>query len=122
MNFSVLVPEGTTNHDDPKLVCVLPRWHDYIAFFFTNYVAHAATLVAFPGQSVSESIAYSLAALLLPASGILRVVRLFFLRPGMVRDPLRRAARAGALCMVLKKAEPPEPPAPTPGKRVAERR
>ena len=119
MNFSVLVPEGTTNHDDPKLLCVLPRWHYYIAFFFTNYVAHAATLVAFPGQSVSESIAYSLAALPLPASGILRVVRLFFLRPGMARDPLRRAARAGTLCTVLKReAESPEP---TPGKRVVER-
>jgi hypothetical protein len=101
MNFTIVVPEGASNHGDPRLICIAPRWYDYISFFLTNYLAHAATLVAFPGQSNSESIAWALAALLLPASGVLRVVRLLFIRPGAERDPLRRAARAGALCMVV---------------------
>jgi hypothetical protein len=117
MNFTVTAPEGTTNHGDMHLLCIMPRWHDYIAFFFTNYLAHAATIVAFPGQSVSESISYSVAALMLPASGVLRVVRLLFLRPGLQSDPLRRAARAGALCMVLKRpGGPSDSSEPPPGK------
>lgn len=101
MNFTVVVPEGTSNHGDPKLICLIPHWHDYLVFYLTNYLVHAATLVTFPGQSVSESISYALAALLLPSYGVLRIVKLLFIRPGWEKDPLRRAASAGALYMVV---------------------
>ena len=108
MNFTVVVPKGSSNHGDPRLICLIPRWHDYITFFLANYLAHAATLVTFPGQSVLESISYALAALLLPSYGVLRIVKLLFVRPGLERDPLHRAAKAGALCMVVARWLEPE--------------
>jgi hypothetical protein len=32
MNFTLFVPEGTTNHSDPRLICTPRNWKDYIVF------------------------------------------------------------------------------------------
>jgi len=108
MNFTITVPEGTTNHGDPGLLCTPAQWHDYLAFFFGNYVAHAATIVPTPGQSMTDSFFSIFMALLLPGSAIVRSVTVIIRRPATERNPLMCAARAGALCIVLKK--PPKPP------------
>jgi len=110
MNITITVPEGTTNHGDPGLLCTPAQWHDYLAFFFGNYVAHAATIVPVPGQSMSYSFFSILMALLLPGSAIVRSVTVIIRRPAIERkNPLMCAARAGALCIVLKR--PPKSPA-----------
>ncbi|KAL3473062.1 hypothetical protein BJX99DRAFT_261745 [Aspergillus californicus] len=103
MNLTISVPEGSSSHGDPQLLCTPPQWYEYILFFFTNYLAHATTIVAIPGQSITETICLAIAALLAPSSGIMRAVEIFNRRPAFrMRNPLNQAAAAMALGMVVK--------------------
>ncbi|KAI8632846.1 hypothetical protein F5Y19DRAFT_419176 [Xylariaceae sp. FL1651] len=102
MNLTITVPSGSSNHGNPNLLCTPPSWYDYILFYFMNYVAHAATVITTPGQGNSETIFVVLAALLLPGSGITRAIDAIRRHSILESDPLRRAVRAGALCMVVK--------------------
>ncbi|KAK4450922.1 hypothetical protein QBC34DRAFT_447894 [Podospora aff. communis PSN243] len=104
MNYTIVVPEGTTNYGNPQLLCTPARWYDYILFIFANYLAHAATVVPTPGQDIEASICAVLLALILPGSAVARAVTVILRRAATEsKDPLKRAARAGALCIVLKK-------------------
>ncbi|CZR69494.1 uncharacterized protein PAC_19394 [Phialocephala subalpina] len=108
MNFSVAVPPNAQNHGDPGLICLPPVWTDYFIFFATNYIAHAATLITHPGESLQETLIATANALFIPGSGALRAFRflVLYLSPRLTRierrtTPLGQAARAGALCMVV---------------------
>lgn len=105
-NATVTLPAGATNHGDPNLVCVPPSWADLASFFGTNYLAHAATLIPRPGQSLVETAIDTANALFIPGSGMIRAIRLLFFYTDVRRrtPPLTRAARAGALCMIVKRA------------------
>ncbi|KAL3490727.1 hypothetical protein BJX62DRAFT_237841 [Aspergillus germanicus] len=103
MNLTISVPEGSTGHGDPQLLCTPPRWYEYILFFFTNYLAQATTVTAVPGQTFTETIFLAIAALLAPSSGVIRAVDILMRRPAFrLRNPLKQAAAARALCMVVK--------------------
>ncbi|KAL2843051.1 hypothetical protein BJX68DRAFT_270376 [Aspergillus pseudodeflectus] len=103
MNLIISVPAGSTSHGDPQLLCTPPRWYEYIFFFFTNYLAHATTVIAVPGQTTTETVFSAIGALLAPSSGIFRAVEIFIRRPAFrMRNPLNQAAAARALCMVVK--------------------
>jgi hypothetical protein len=77
-------------------------WIDYIMFYVGNYIAHVATVKSFPGESVFSIFIAMIAALFFPTSGIVRglaaIIKLSIIEP----DPLQAAARAGALCMVVR--------------------
>ncbi|KAK1244093.1 hypothetical protein MKX08_002231 [Trichoderma sp. CBMAI-0020] len=104
MNFTITVPEGSTNHGNPNLLCTPAKWYDFIIFFFTNYFAHAASIIIEPGQSLASTGLYILLALTLPGTGVARATRAIWRHAATERkNPLKRAAQAGALCMVLKK-------------------
>ncbi len=106
MNFTIVAPEGTTNHGNPKLLCTPTQWSDVILFFFGNYFAHAATVITKPGQSLTHAGRTILWALVLPGSGINQAVNAILRRAVWeTKNPLKRAARAGALCMVVRKEE-----------------
>ena len=102
MNYTLVAPEGTTNHGNPYLLCIPPKWHDFIIFYFANYFAHAATIVTYPGQGLAETISAIITALLLPASGVGRAAGMIRRGARLAKDPLKQATRAGALCMVVK--------------------
>ncbi len=102
LNFTVTVPDGSGNHGNPNLLCTPPQWFDYILFYFSNYFAHAATVITTPGQGRIETIHVILAALLLPVSGTIRAMEAIIRCSRAESDPLKRAVRAGALCMVVK--------------------
>lgn len=51
-NSTLPLPPGTTNHGNPKLICLPTKWTDVIVFFLGNYVAHAATIRLEPGMSI----------------------------------------------------------------------
>ncbi|UKZ70775.1 uncharacterized protein TrAtP1_011744 [Trichoderma atroviride] len=106
MNFTFTVPEGSMNHGNPNLLCTPAEWYDLIIFFFANYFAHAASVILEPGQGSASTGLYILLALTLPGAGVSRAIRAI-LRHAVTerKNPLKRAARAGALCMVLKKPE-----------------
>ncbi|RYP64374.1 hypothetical protein DL771_008768 [Monosporascus sp. 5C6A] len=102
MNFTVEVPEGTTHHGDPQLICKPPNWKDYVAFYALNYLIHAATIPSVPGETKGEIVFAVLNALFIPGFGVLRALRRLMLRPGFRRTkPLECANAAGALCMVV---------------------
>ena len=103
MNLTIFVPDGTTNHGDSRLLCTPPGWSDFVIFFFANYFAHAGSIILEPGISVRRTLVLIFAALVLPASGINRAVSALWRHALTERaNPLQRAARARALCMVLR--------------------
>ncbi|KAF2671730.1 hypothetical protein BT63DRAFT_476594 [Microthyrium microscopicum] len=92
------------NHGDPNLQCVPTRWSDVIIFFLGNYIAHAATVVQYPGSAPIVSIQNVFYALLFPVTGTTRGLKsiascaVFY----MHKSDLECAARAGALVKVVK--------------------
>ena len=57
-----------------------------------------------PGENLGEVVYSSLNALFIPTSGALRSIRWLTARPALASDELRRAARTGALCTVIKRS------------------
>ena len=107
MTSNITLPQGSTDHGNPNLLCTPAQWYDVLIFFLTNYVAHAATVVPGPGQPWDSSLAYAMHAIFLPSTALVRALVVIARRASFERkNPLKRAARAGALCMVLRK--PPE--------------
>jgi hypothetical protein len=100
INITLSVPAGSSNHGDPRFLCEPPKWYDFVVFFFSNYFAHAATVISVPGQPWIETVEVALFALLLPMSGAARAVSAIRNHAATYRDPMTQAARAGALCMV----------------------
>lgn len=97
MNATFEVPANSSNHGNPHLLCTPPQWHDYVIFYFTNYFAHAATVVSAPGQGFLETLVTVISALLLPTAGISQAMYGMYWHPITMKNKLQRAARARAL-------------------------
>lgn len=102
-NVTITVPAGSTQYGDQ--LCTPPKWTDILIFYLSNYLVHVITVQTYPGESNISVVLAQVAAFLFPTSGIIRglnrIVRLAVLE----KDPLLRAARAGALCMVVRDPE-----------------
>jgi len=102
-NITLPLPAGTSNHGTPGLLCTPTRWTDIVLFFLFNYVAHAATVLTRPGERPVDSIVSIAACLLFPVLGLYRGIEAIFSGAIFVKkDDLRKAARSGALCMVVR--------------------
>jgi hypothetical protein len=99
---SIILPPGTTNHGDPNLLCLPATWSDVLSFFAGNYIAHAATVLSIPGQPAFVACLRIISALLFPVSGIRRGILAIFSGAKLAATDLRMAARARALCRVVK--------------------
>ena len=75
---------------------------DFLSFFLGNYAAHAATVVIYPGESLVATVIAIGFALVFPASGVVRGLTAIARHAAFVSDPLEQAARAGALCTVVR--------------------
>ncbi|KAH0538893.1 hypothetical protein FGG08_004549 [Glutinoglossum americanum] len=102
MNMTVLVPDGTTNHGDPNLICLPMKWHKLALFYFGNYFAHALTVKSVPGESIGEKALSVLLSITLPYAGVAKGLDAIFRNSRSVKDKLQKAARAGALCVVTR--------------------
>lgn len=100
MNITVTVPVGSAHHGSANLICTPPQWLDLAAFYFANYFAHAATVILPPGQRWKGALKTVLLALLLPGTGITIAIASIVNHATTYTDPIRKAAAAGALCMV----------------------
>ncbi|MCJ1427915.1 hypothetical protein MMC29_005821, partial [Sticta canariensis] len=101
-NGNVTLPVGVSNHGDPNLLCSPAKWTDIVIFFLGNYFAHAATIRSSPGDSIYVSTINAVSALFFPASGIRRGLAGVFSLAKFGRTDLQIAARAGALCSVVR--------------------
>ncbi|PVH97184.1 hypothetical protein DM02DRAFT_89579 [Periconia macrospinosa] len=102
-NITLPLPQGTTNHATPGLLCTPAKWSDIITFYLVNYVAHAATVLTRPGERSADYLVSAIGSLLYPALGMFRGIEAILGGAIFARnDDLRKAARSGALCMVVR--------------------
>jgi hypothetical protein len=101
-NITITVPNGTTDHGDPHLLCIPAQWSDIALFFFGNYFAHAATVKLLPGEPTIPGLMAMAFALIYPSSGVVRGLNAIFQSAIFCKSPLKTASRAGALCMVVR--------------------
>ena len=71
-------------------------------FLLANYVAHAATVKSLPGEPTLSVLGSLVFALFFPVSGIVRGVNAVYQRAIFAKTPLEAAAKASALCMVVR--------------------
>lgn len=73
-----------------------------LKFIATNYFAHAFAVGTAPGYGAIYSVLISIGSLAFPYIGLVTACRSLERMAILERDPLKRAARAGALCMVAR--------------------
>jgi hypothetical protein len=93
---------GFTHHGNCNLLCRRASWIDVLIFFLGNYVAHAATVVSRPSQSPLSNMFNIMIALLFPGGGVRNGVEAILTLDKFAPTDLQVAARAGALCTVIK--------------------
>lgn len=115
-NITIAVPEGSTNHGNKEILCTPAQWEDILVFFIANYVAHALTVVVLPGEGPVSHLTNALTSLLFPAFGAYRGLRAIFVGYETIKkkfgdqsseeeQDLRKARRAGALCMIVRSSD-----------------
>ncbi|KAI0897872.1 hypothetical protein F4806DRAFT_379711 [Annulohypoxylon nitens] len=102
---SIVLPDDVSNHGSPDLICTPASWTDVALFYLGNYVAHAATVRVSPGEPILDRIVNSIAILLFPQAGAMKGLNAIFRCAVLEKSPLQRAARSGALCMVVRTPE-----------------
>lgn len=105
--LNITVPAGSTYDGKSKLLCTPIKWQQGVAFYFANYFAHAATVRMRPGEQWPFVICTILLALFVPHAGLYRAMsaihrRAVFHGETFGGSDLRMAARAGALCVVVR--------------------
>ena len=102
-NITVSVPAGSSNHGLPNYICTPVKWYDIILFFGANFFAHAATIRTLPGEKPEDVALTVVLALFFPFSGISRGIEAIVRHASWPPcDDLTKAARAGALCTVVR--------------------
>ena len=102
-NFTL--PAGASDHGDPGLLCVPTKWTDVVGFFLGNYLAHAATVRTIPGASILDTATAAFGALVFPLYGFDQGLDGILSLAKFGKTDLQIAARAGALCKVVKIAD-----------------
>ena len=96
------MPQGITNHGDPKLLCGPSTWTDIAIFTLANYIAHAATVRTKPDESALHVFTAMVFALLIPTSGVVRGIRSICQAAILAKTDIEAAKKAHALCVVVR--------------------
>lgn len=94
-----------SNNHDPKVHCDRTHWYDICWFFFANYILHALSVRSLPGENFYSATVFKLCCLLIPYTGLRRGLCLVSRAGNLAGNDLQAAARASALCMVIRKPE-----------------
>ena len=103
-NSTVVLPAGAFYRGDGDLLCKPAKVTDTLIFLVANYLAHAATTRTWAGESIIDSVLAAVGALLLPGSGVFRGLRAIASNARFAKNDLTTAARAGALCTLVKRS------------------
>ncbi|KAJ7048857.1 hypothetical protein C8F01DRAFT_1003694, partial [Mycena amicta] len=87
-----------------------PRITAILGFFLGNYIAHAATTLSYPGEEFGDYVQTIVIALLFPTAGVVRGLDAIFRCAILGTSDLMCAARAGALCMLIRIDDDEEKP------------
>lgn len=105
-NYTIALPPGSSDHGTPGLICTPTKPIDVLTFYLFNYVAHAATVLTRPGERADDYLVSVIGSLLFPALGLYRGIEAILCGAVFARDDdLRKAARSGALCLVVRGAD-----------------
>ena len=90
-----------------RTYCTIEKstWTNVAIFFLANFVARAAIVKFVPGESALSAFVAPVFVLLLPAGGNSRDLDAVYQRAVFADTPLKTAARAKALCMVVRNPE-----------------
>ena len=88
-----------------NVVCTPTNWYDIVWFYFANYIMHALSVRSLPGENLFTSIVFKIACLMIPYTGIRRGLCLISRASNVVRNDLQAAARANALCMIVRSVD-----------------
>lgn len=97
---------GFFYRDNCTLICQNSTSADVLVFYLGNYFAHAGTILTKPGQSLLTTVLTIINGIVLPGAGMLRGLDAILSFPKRGKTNLQVAARAGALCAIVK--EDPE--------------
>ncbi|KAL8668879.1 MAG: hypothetical protein Q9168_006511 [Polycauliona sp. 1 TL-2023] len=95
----------TTENDGSQVWCEPSQWHDVLWFWFANFLLHALSVRSLPGESWLSSIVFKFCCLLVPYTGVRRGLCLILRASNLAGNDLQAAARANALCMVIRGPE-----------------
>ncbi|MCJ1343300.1 hypothetical protein MMC31_001493 [Peltigera leucophlebia] len=93
------------NHEDPKVHCEPTNWYDICWFIFANYILHALSVRSLPGENSYSSFVIKIGSLFIPFTGLRRGLCLIIRAATAADNDLQAAARARALCMVIRKPD-----------------
>ncbi|KAI4180259.1 MAG: hypothetical protein L6R41_007346 [Letrouitia leprolyta] len=106
-----LSPRGSANatltkeSDGTEVWCQPARWYDIIWFIFTNFILHALSVRSLPGERSFTSTVFKFCCFLVPYTGVRRGLCLILRASNFTSNDLQSAARANALCMVIRSPE-----------------
>lgn len=89
----------------PHVYCERTTWYSVCWFLFSNYVLHALSVRSLPGENTYSATAFKLCCLLIPYTGLRRGLCLISRASNFAGNDLQCAARANALCMVIRTAD-----------------
>ncbi len=91
------------DNGDPRILCVPTTYKSILLFLLANYLAHAATVKSYPGDTALSSLLSATWALFFPSSGVIRAMSSLIRHARFTGgNELQNAIRAGALCMVVR--------------------
>ena len=100
--FVYFITTAFSSPINPYLVCEERRWQIIFVFLTTNYIAHALTIIPFPGAKWTHHLFFSFRALFLPNIGLVEAIRsvvCHFVQGGS-DDPHRALAQNALLILV----------------------
>lgn len=93
------------NSRDPQVLCEPTNWYDICWFIFANYILHALSVRSLPGENSYSSFVIKVGSLLIPFAGLRRGLCIITRASAAADNDLQAAARARALCMVIRKPD-----------------
>ena len=102
--FSGAIPTNGTVSEahGEEVYCSPAHWYDVVWFYFTNYLLHALSVRSLPGENAIQSTVFKFCCLLVPYTGVRRGLCLVSRASNLAANDLQAAARATALCMVVR--------------------
>ncbi|KAL8769005.1 MAG: hypothetical protein Q9209_004922 [Squamulea sp. 1 TL-2023] len=94
-----------TESDGSEIWCEPSQWYDVLWFWFANFLLHALSVRSLPGESWVSSTVFKFCCLLVPYTGVRRGLCLILRASNFAGNDLQSAARANALCMVIRGPE-----------------
>jgi hypothetical protein len=102
VEFNLTVPNGTSQHGNPRILCMPMTVVGLLTFLAGNFVAHIATIKSSPGDTLSITIFNMVLAFVFPTSGLMRGLNEIARRVMWGNSEIDSACRAGALCVVVR--------------------